>query len=447
MSKVFQWLRTTTTRILDPGREQRVAELAGAIGQELSELKRDFNLSRSTLRLGILPEDVPLVVDSVYEASVQRAWRDEVISPKERATLDLIGRLLELPPQRQRKVELRTGLGVFQQALGKALADGALTSEEIQLLTNVANGLGTSLREVMVTYFKNEGESLLRSMFTAIVEDGKLSTEEWQRLVSVTSGLGLSESELRQAILPQAERLVEHVLADAKADERLTEGEQRTLVWLLNTLALPESYRWYVENEIQSLLQLMAIMEGRLPSISASGIERRSGEIAHFHGPAVFQHVRNLASGVRVDRHDGVATITDCRLLFASPTRSFELNHRKVISLIPSPEYLEVRSSGKGAGFYSFGDQNKLALSIYRTAVGKANQTIIAQSEGGHTRHIPRDVRQRVWQRYAGRCADCQSDQYLEFDHIVPVAKGGNNTDNNVQLLCRRCNSKKSSFI
>jgi 5-methylcytosine-specific restriction endonuclease McrA len=35
----------------------------------------------------------------------------------------------------------------------------------------------------------------------------------------------------------------------------------------------------------------------------------------------------------------------------------------------------------------------------------------------------------------------------LEFDHIIPVAKGGSNAETNVQLLCRRCNGKKSDMI
>ena len=60
---------------------------------------------------------------------------------------------------------------------------------------------------------------------------------------------------------------------------------------------------------------------------------------------------------------------------------------------------------------------------------------------------ISREVRQRVWTRYGGRCAECGADDYLEFDHVIPVAKGGSNTDANVQLLCRRCNLNKRDNI
>lgn len=33
-----------------------------------------------------------------------------------------------------------------------------------------------------------------------------------------------------------------------------------------------------------------------------------------------------------------------------------------------------------------------------------------------------------------------------ELDHIMPIALGGTNTDNNVQLLCPFCNRKKSNL-
>jgi len=60
---------------------------------------------------------------------------------------------------------------------------------------------------------------------------------------------------------------------------------------------------------------------------------------------------------------------------------------------------------------------------------------------------IPTDVKEAVWRRDLGKCVQCSSNEKLEFDHIVPVSKGGSNTVRNIQLLCEKCNRKKSDKI
>ena len=94
-----------------------------------------------------------------------------------------------------------------------------------------------------------------------------------------------------------------------------------------------------------------------------------------------------------------------------------------------------------------FPEQSPLPYALFRIAIAMANQTLVRKSEAADARHIPRDVRQRAWQRYGGRCAECGAEDYLEFDHIISVAKGGSSSDANIQLLCRRCNLKKSDRI
>ncbi len=60
---------------------------------------------------------------------------------------------------------------------------------------------------------------------------------------------------------------------------------------------------------------------------------------------------------------------------------------------------------------------------------------------------IPQDVRDAVWRRDGGKCVQCGSNKRLEFDHIIPIAKGGSNTYRNIQLLCEECNRTKSDKI
>jgi len=52
-------------------------------------------------------------------------------------------------------------------------------------------------------------------------------------------------------------------------------------------------------------------------------------------------------------------------------------------------------------------------------------------------------IRALVIVRDGGRCRRCGSAIYLEVDHIVPLSRGGNSEDCNLQTLCRRCNRRK----
>jgi uncharacterized protein len=60
---------------------------------------------------------------------------------------------------------------------------------------------------------------------------------------------------------------------------------------------------------------------------------------------------------------------------------------------------------------------------------------------------IPSEVRREVWRRDGGACVKCGSRRNLEYDHIVPVSKGGSNTARNIELLCESCNRSKSASI
>lgn len=60
---------------------------------------------------------------------------------------------------------------------------------------------------------------------------------------------------------------------------------------------------------------------------------------------------------------------------------------------------------------------------------------------------IPEAVRTEVWRRDNGRCVKCESCEQLEFDHIIPVSRGGATSVRNLQLLCKQCNLAKAASI
>lgn len=60
---------------------------------------------------------------------------------------------------------------------------------------------------------------------------------------------------------------------------------------------------------------------------------------------------------------------------------------------------------------------------------------------------IAPEVRRFVWTRDGGRCVHCGTEDDLQFDHIIPVARGGGNAVANIQILCGSCNRQKSDGI
>lgn len=65
-------------------------------------------------------------------------------------------------------------------------------------------------------------------------------------------------------------------------------------------------------------------------------------------------------------------------------------------------------------------------------------------------RRIPDEVKDRVREQAGNRCGYCLSPQhlilgFLEIEHIIPIAKGGPDAEENLWLACRLCNYFKAT--
>ena len=54
---------------------------------------------------------------------------------------------------------------------------------------------------------------------------------------------------------------------------------------------------------------------------------------------------------------------------------------------------------------------------------------------------------QELKKKFNNCCAYCKKEKPLTKDHIIPLSRGGTNFINNIQPLCRNCNSKKWKYI
>lgn len=70
-----------------------------------------------------------------------------------------------------------------------------------------------------------------------------------------------------------------------------------------------------------------------------------------------------------------------------------------------------------------------------------------SSGRASRSRYIPAPVRRAVWERDRGQCTfvthaghRCSARRFLEFDHIEPVARGGETTVEGLRLRCRTHN-------
>jgi hypothetical protein len=82
------------------------------------------------------------------------------------------------------------------------------------------------------------------------------------------------------------------------------------------------------------------------------------------------------------------------------------------------------------------------ALTRAHSTAAMASQPVPAQRGA-----IPAGVKQLVWQRDRGQCRQCGANTELQFDHIIPLAKGGSTSEANLQILCGPCNRRKGASI
>lgn len=63
--------------------------------------------------------------------------------------------------------------------------------------------------------------------------------------------------------------------------------------------------------------------------------------------------------------------------------------------------------------------------------------------DGPSKAYISKKLRKQVYERDGHKCLACGTESNLTCDHIHPESKGGTTTLDNLQTLCRSCNSKK----
>jgi 5-methylcytosine-specific restriction endonuclease McrA len=93
-------------------------------------------------------------------------------------------------------------------------------------------------------------------------------------------------------------------------------------------------------------------------------------------------------------------------------------------------------------------ERNKVKISAYRST-HKAERLVVQNNRRARTFNggkLPSDIVSVLMVKQRNRCANCKTDLRIcgrHLDHRVALSKGGNNTVENVELLCSTCNLRK----
>ena len=196
-----------------------------------------------------------------------------------------------------------------------------------------------------------------------------------------------------------------------------------------------------LRDELQQVNAIQRIRSGDLDMVRTSAM-MPSTEVCYWSTPATYHKV--LSSSTKTLY--GLLVVTDHKVRFVSPTGGFEFPLSKLATVNlqePSGVVFELTRS-QGNGYYAL-QGAVLLYEIMQVLLNMHHRKVLYGQSA--SRSIPQAVKNAVYQRDGGRCAECGDDQYLEFDHVLPFSKGGASSETNVQLLCRRCNMIEADKI
>ena len=328
--------------------------------------------------------------------------------------------------------------GLISEAEGAKIRQLRLALEIPQLQAQPILDQLSHLEKITVLHRLNR----FRNDFLQYCKDGVLTDAEWESLRRGAQKEGIAWAEALAFVRGDALYFLEQTLANAASDGLISEAEGANIRQLRLALEIPQLQAQPILDRLSHLERITVIRKGNLPTIQTR-VQIDSDELCHLECDATYHKV-----GARsTTAIPGRIIATNKRLHFLSSGGGTEMTWKNImrIDCQSTGIYLEL-SKKAGNGYYGVADP-LYTEAILDTLVRLAKRQLLLPQSTDTTRHIPHEIKQAVWQRDQGKCVQCGATSYLEFDHIIPYSKGGANTVENVQLLCRRCNLQKGDRI
>jgi hypothetical protein len=339
-------------------------------------------------------------------------------------------------------------LGFFENVLAmttKRCSDCDARMREIQ--QNVAQSIEYAFQQGGVS---QEMEQTIYKRFNEVNLPRDLGEPVIQRLLQLRNLTDIRRFEMLQRKL----------LADVDIsfkENTLTADREQAFYRTIQNEKMPSGFAQPITSRLQYLRNLSEIRWGNIPRIGVD-IHLDSDEYAHFDLPTTY-YKPNKKEKIIPGRIIG----TNKKLYFLSEsgndsttldwnnivkveerTRQIYLQNGE-ISVVPTI-HVSV-SKGSGGGSYRVQDSFYSKILIDTLVRLWKRQLVLYKEQNTHG-PVPEHVKKVVFQRDKGTCVQCgYQGPYIEYDHIVPRSKGGPNTVENIQLLCRMCNLKKGDRL
>ncbi|MEU4414173.1 TerD family protein [Nocardia salmonicida] len=288
--------------------------------------------------------------------------------------------------------------------------------------------------EEFLTYWRNRARRVLTGPGTMSQE----WTEVWAALRFQRIDEERGRTLLRDAGLTQVERMV----AFAFADGEVFADELDAFEHVVSELALSGAIVEDLRRRMHRGRTLSRLRAGELPTLNTPGLHLDPDERVHLDLPAV--HIRMLARGPR--NTEGRLIGSSKKLRFVGDGTGIELPWNRVVSVHPEHGTVVLAAtSARGGATFGVTDPDYVAAALEGAL--RVSKRLVLTPGQLDSRSIPQDVKAQVWQRDGGACVECGDGHYLEFDHIIPLSRGGATSATNLQILCRACNRAKGARI
>ncbi|MQY20563.1 HNH endonuclease [Nocardia macrotermitis] len=267
-----------------------------------------------------------------------------------------------------------------------------------------------------------------------------LGSTEWADLWTALRYRHIPEDTGRAALRGPGLAYIERLAAFA--DEEISAEEVEEFDTAIRELALSGPQVEELRRRMHRGRTRTRLRTGDLPVVRTHGLHLDPEERVHLDIEAT--RIRHLARGDRAT--DGRLICTNKKLRFVGPEAGVEMPWNRIVSVSITDGLVALAAtSARGGAEFDVADPD-LVAAVLEGALRVAKRLSLVPGRRD-TRAIPPEIKAQVWHRDGGACIECGATHYLEFDHVIPLSRGGATSAGNLQVLCRSCNRDKGARL